>query len=114
MTGLFTLWLPILLSAVIVFIASSIIHMLLPWHRSDYPKVPNEDKVRDAGFDPARLPPGQYFTEKWPVLHYGPIPTFDGANWDLEVSGLVGEPFTLSFQELRALPTVTVDAGWSL
>src|SRR5947199_51101 len=30
-----------------------------------------EDKVREAGYDPARLPPGQYLTEKWPVLHAG-------------------------------------------
>ena len=33
-----------------------------------------EDKVRAAGYDPARLPPGQYLTEKWPVLHAGEIP----------------------------------------
>lgn len=42
------LWLPILLSAVIVFIASSIIHMVLPHHKSDYRKVPDEDKARAA------------------------------------------------------------------
>lgn len=42
------LWLPILLSAVIVFIASSILHMVLPYHKSDYRKVPEEDKVRAA------------------------------------------------------------------
>ena len=40
-----TLWLPILLSAVIVFVASSILHMVLPFHRSDYKKLPDEDKV---------------------------------------------------------------------
>jgi DMSO/TMAO reductase YedYZ molybdopterin-dependent catalytic subunit len=67
----------------------------------------------------ARVPPGQRLVKSWPVLHYGPIPTFDGTNWDVEVSGLVGKPFTLSHQELRALPTVTVDAdmhcvtGWT-
>jgi len=48
-----TLWLPILLSAVIVFVASSIMHMVLPYHRSDYKKLPDEDKVvaamRSAG-----------------------------------------------------------------
>ena len=33
-----------------------------------------ERKVADAGYDPARLPPGQYLTEKWPVLHYGGVP----------------------------------------
>jgi hypothetical protein len=43
-----TLWLPILLSAVIVFVASSILHMLLPIHKSDYRKLPSEDKVLDA------------------------------------------------------------------
>ncbi len=59
MTSLSALWLPILLSSVIVFVASSIIHMLLPWHRSDYPKVPNEDKVRDA-LRPFAIPPGDY------------------------------------------------------
>ena len=42
------LWLPILLSAVIVFVASSILHMLLPIHKSDYRKLPDEDKVLDT------------------------------------------------------------------
>ena len=48
MISLISLWLPILLSAVIVFIVSSIIHMLLPYHRSDFGKIPEEDKVMDA------------------------------------------------------------------
>jgi hypothetical protein len=59
MTGLTALWLPILLSAVIVFVASSIIHMASPWHKSDYPKVPNEDRVAEA-LRPFGLPPGDY------------------------------------------------------
>ena len=46
----------------------------------------------------------------WPVLHYGPIPSFDGTNWDLEVSGEVEHPFTLTYQELRAMQDVTIDA----
>ena len=58
----------------------------------------------------ARVPPGNRLVKTWPVLHYGPIPTFDGTNWDLEVSGLVANPFTLTYEELRALPSVTVDA----
>ena len=45
MVPLTALWLPILLSAVFVFIASSIIHMFLPYHRSDYQRLPEEDKV---------------------------------------------------------------------
>jgi len=42
------LWLPIVLSAVIVFIASSIMHMVLPYHRSDYTQLPDEDKLLAA------------------------------------------------------------------
>ena len=48
MTPLSALWLPIVLSAVIVFVASSIVHMLLPYHRSDYQKLPDEDKALAA------------------------------------------------------------------
>src|SRR5262245_61614535 len=53
------LWLPILLSAVIVFVASSIIHMAPLWHRRDYPNVPNEDRVMEA-LRPFSIPPGDY------------------------------------------------------
>ena len=42
-----------------------------------------EQKVRDAGYDPARLPPGQYLTEKWPVLHAGGVPSIDLATLGL-------------------------------
>ncbi len=59
MTGLFELWLPILLSSVIVFIVSSIIHMASPWHKNDYPKMANEEKVMDA-LRPLNIPPGDY------------------------------------------------------
>jgi hypothetical protein len=45
MVSLAALWLPILLSAVIVFVASSIMHMLLPYHRNDYSQLPDEDKI---------------------------------------------------------------------
>src|SRR5204862_5611432 len=59
MTGLSTLWLPILLSAVFVFVASSIIHMMTPWHKGDYPKVPDEDKLINS-MRPLAIPPGDY------------------------------------------------------
>ncbi len=59
MTGLSALWLPILLSAAIVFVVSSVIHMVLPWHKSDYPRMANEDKVMDA-LRPLAIPPGDY------------------------------------------------------
>jgi hypothetical protein len=48
MVSLTVLWLPILLSAVIVFVASSIIHMVLPYHRSEYRQLPDEDKLLAA------------------------------------------------------------------
>ncbi len=63
MTGLSALWLPILLSAVIVFVASSIIHMASPWHKSDYPKVPDEDRLMDA-LRPLAIPPGDYMVPR--------------------------------------------------
>jgi hypothetical protein len=59
MVPLAALWLPILLSAVIVFIASSIIHMVLPWHRNDYARVPDEERLR-AALQPLAIPPGDY------------------------------------------------------
>jgi len=59
MVALTALWLPILLSAVAVFIASSIIHMALPWHSKDFKKFPAEDGVLDA-LRPFNLAAGQY------------------------------------------------------
>ncbi len=67
-----------------------------------------EAKVREAGYDPARLPPGQYFTEKWPVLHAGEVPDVDLATWTLEVTGEVEEPLTLTFEQLQELPGTAV------
>ena len=59
MVPLTELWLPILLSAVAVFIASSIVHTVLPYHRSDYRPVPREDEVM-AALRPFAIPPGDY------------------------------------------------------
>ena len=61
MTALPALWLPILLSAVIVFVASSIIHMATRWHAGDYRRVPDEARFADA-VRPLALPPGDYMT----------------------------------------------------
>ncbi len=59
MVSLVSLWLPILLSAVIVFIASSIIHMVFAYHRTDLSKIPDEDGVMEA-LRPFNIPPGNY------------------------------------------------------
>src|SRR6476659_6128666 len=70
-----------------------------------------EQKLIDKGLDPARLPPGQYLTEKWPVLHAGTVPRTDLATWNFKISGEVEEPLTLTYDELQALPQteITVD-----
>ncbi len=67
-----------------------------------------ERKVEQAGYDPARLPPGQYLTEKWPVLHAGSIPKTDLATWDFTVSGEVEQPLRLTWEELTALPATEI------
>ncbi|HLN57788.1 MAG TPA: hypothetical protein VK416_04460 [Thermoanaerobaculia bacterium] len=59
MVPVMSLWLPILLSAVIVFVASSIIHMMLPYHKNDFRKLPNEDGVMDA-LRRLGVPPADY------------------------------------------------------
>jgi hypothetical protein len=59
MNHLLVLWLPILLSAVVVFVISSIIHMVIKWHASDYKTLPNEDAVR-AAIRAGNPAPGRY------------------------------------------------------
>ena len=59
MVAVMSLWIPILVSAVIVFVASSIIHMVLPYHRTDFGRLPAEDAVMDA-LRKIGIPPGDY------------------------------------------------------
>lgn len=59
MVGVLSLWLPILVAGIVVFFSSSIIHMFLPYHRSDYGRVPDEDAVMDA-MRSFNIPPGDY------------------------------------------------------
>src|SRR5688572_10091292 len=54
-----SLWIPILLSAVVVFVASFVLHMLLPHHRKDFSKVPSEDAAMEA-IRGLGIPPGNY------------------------------------------------------
>ena len=70
-----------------------------------------EKKLVEKGLDPARLPPGQYLTEKWPVLHAGSVPKTDLSTWDFKVFGEVEEPVTLTYESLQALPQmeITID-----
>jgi DMSO/TMAO reductase YedYZ molybdopterin-dependent catalytic subunit len=70
-----------------------------------------ERKVAEAGYNPERLPPGQYLTDKWPVLHAGAVPTVDLKTWDFRVFGEVENPIRLTWEELQALPAreITID-----
>ncbi|HZT91056.1 MAG TPA: sulfite oxidase-like oxidoreductase [Gaiellaceae bacterium] len=64
-----------------------------------------ERKVAEAGFDPARLPPGQHLTEKWPVLHAGDVPRYeDLSTWTFRVFGEVEQPVELTWEQFDALP----------
>lgn len=57
-----------------------------------------------------RVPPGQYVTAKFPVLHYGDVPNYRDVEktWDLRVWGEITEPKSFSFAEFRALPTIKI------
>lgn len=59
MVPLMSLWMPILVSAVIVFLASSVIHMVLRYHQSDFAKLPQQDQIMDA-LRPFNVPLGEY------------------------------------------------------
>ncbi|HET6578666.1 MAG TPA: sulfite oxidase-like oxidoreductase [Gemmatimonadales bacterium] len=58
--------------------------------------------TRDPGRE--RLPPGQVTTRKWPVLHYGTVPSVNLATWRFAVTGAVARPFSLTWDELLAMP----------
>ncbi|MBJ7601678.1 MAG: sulfite oxidase-like oxidoreductase [Candidatus Dormibacteraeota bacterium] len=73
------------------------------------------------GADPARIPPGQVLTapDKWPLLHFGPVPEPDLERWTFKVFGALGTELELNYEKLRSLPVKEVTAdihcvtGWS-
>ena len=67
MVSIVALWLPILLSAVFVFVLSSLLHMLLPLHHADFKTLPREDEVMDA-LRPFNVPPGDYMMPRPPSM----------------------------------------------
>src|SRR5438445_4157494 len=71
-----------------------------------------KSKKLPEGVDPSRIPPGQTLTapDRWPLLHFGPVPSTDIAKWDLKVFGAVEHDLTLNYGELRALPKKDVVA----
>jgi DMSO/TMAO reductase YedYZ molybdopterin-dependent catalytic subunit len=73
------------------------------------------------GVDPARIPPGQTLTapDRWPLLHFGPVPKTDLSRWDFKVFGLVENELSLDYDAIKALPAMEFKAdihcvtGWS-
>ncbi len=63
------------------------------------------DELRARGIDPLRLPPGQYVTDRFPVLHLGPVPAYGSLDrWTLRVGGdAVDRPVTLTWDSLRSM-----------
>ena len=61
-------------------------------------------KILTPGEVDHRVPPGQYLTDKFPVLSYGPTPRFNPEKWDFRVVGLIEEPLYFNYQQFRALP----------
>ncbi|MFN8021892.1 MAG: sulfite oxidase-like oxidoreductase [Acidimicrobiales bacterium] len=68
----------------------------------------NRKELVARGLDPARLPPGQYLTDRFPVLHVGDVPEYAPGQWDLTITGMVDRPFTVDLEQLRAMPAVTL------
>jgi hypothetical protein len=68
MVSLGALWLPVLLSAVLVFIVSALVHMVLKYHNSDYTRIPNEEAIRSA-IRAASPPPAQYIIPYCPEMN---------------------------------------------
>ena len=68
----------------------------------------NREDVTARGYDPDRLPPGQYLTDRFPVLHVGDVPTYAPGEWSLAISGLVRDPYVLTFDELTSMPSTTL------
>ncbi|MBT8250568.1 MAG: sulfite oxidase-like oxidoreductase [Acidimicrobiia bacterium] len=68
-----------------------------------FDKQPAEMRAR--GLDPSRLPPGQYVTDRFPVLHTGSVPRIDIDEWDFTVDGLVDNPLRFTYEDVLGLET---------
>ncbi len=67
-----------------------------------------QERARALGRDAERLPPGQFLTQRWPVLHYGPVPRTRLEDWDFRIFGLVKQPVRFTYDAFMALPKKTI------
>jgi DMSO/TMAO reductase YedYZ molybdopterin-dependent catalytic subunit len=63
--------------------------------------------LQDQGIDPTRVPPGQYVTDRFPVLHAGVTPRVDVSKWDFQIDGLVETPASFTYQQMLDMPQVS-------
>ncbi len=70
--------------------------------------IANRKELEEKGIDPRRLPPGQYLTDRFPCCTWATSPSTAPGEWNLTVFGLVERPFTLTLDELKELPSVTL------
>jgi len=68
----------------------------------------NRQQLAEKGYDASRLPPGQYLTDRFPVLHVGDVPEYEPGDWTLRVFGLVDTAFVVTLEELKELPSVSL------
>ena len=64
------------------------------------------EELAAQGIDPERIPPGQYYTQRFPVLHAGSVPKIDLSTWDFSVDGLVASPQRWTYEEMMSMPSV--------
>jgi len=63
--------------------------------------------LQDQGIDSTRVPPGQYVTDRFPVLHAGVTPRVDVSKWDFQIDGLVETPASFTYQQMLDMPQVS-------
>lgn len=69
----------------------------------------NRKALEERGIDPSRLPPGQYSTDRFPVLHVGDVPSFRNLDdWTFRIHGLVEREVELRWEDVLALPAVEI------
>ena len=73
----------------------------------------NRQSLLEKGYSPDRLPPGQYYTERYPVLHVGDVPQIAPTQWNMRVFGLVANERTFTWDDLHQMDivTLTTDIG---
>lgn len=69
----------------------------------------NRRNLEKRGINPDRLPPGQYHTERFPVLHVGSVPKPNLATWDFTVDGLVGNPVRWNWDEFQSMKRTDIE-----